>query len=194
MIPRGRPRSEAARAAILAAALKLVEERDGAAVTIKAIAEASGAGRQTIYRWWQNRGQIIMEALRESGREQIAVEASAGLEDRLRQFLKATVAEARKARKALAVVMVDAQRDPAFLEEFRHSFVEVRRAAFLALFAVERGDGQLAKRQRDYLADLVYGPLWYRLLVGHAPLDARFADELSASALGYWRSCLHRDS
>ena len=30
------------------------------------------------------------------------------------------------------------------------------------------------------LADLAYGFLWYRLLIGHAPLDARAARDLAA--------------
>jgi hypothetical protein len=30
------------------------------------------------------------------------------------------------------------------------------------------------------LADLAYGSLWYRLLIGHAPLDARAARDLAA--------------
>ena len=32
----------------------------------------------------------------------------------------------------------------------------------------------------DMLADLAYGVLWYRLLVGHAPLDAGAARDLAA--------------
>ena len=31
--------------------------------------------------------------------------------------------------------------------------------------------------------DLIYGPLYYRLLVGHAPLDAAFTDMLLDHAL-----------
>jgi hypothetical protein len=31
--------------------------------------------------------------------------------------------------------------------------------------------------------DMIYGPLFYRLLVGHAPLDAQFAKDLVATAL-----------
>jgi hypothetical protein len=32
----------------------------------------------------------------------------------------------------------------------------------------------------DTLVDLVYGFLWYRLLMGHAPLDANAARDLTA--------------
>jgi hypothetical protein len=32
----------------------------------------------------------------------------------------------------------------------------------------------------DMLADLAYGVLWYRLLIGHAPLDAGAARDLAA--------------
>ena len=35
----------------------------------------------------------------------------------------------------------------------------------------------------DLLADVAYGVLWYRLLIGHAPLDLRAARDLAAHLL-----------
>ncbi|MGO4424281.1 TetR family transcriptional regulator, partial [Streptomyces sp. MCAF7] len=47
---RGRPRSEQARRAVLAAALELCQRDGFQPLTIKGIAEAAGVGRQTVYR------------------------------------------------------------------------------------------------------------------------------------------------
>jgi AcrR family transcriptional regulator len=60
---RGRPRSETARRAILDAARELLAENGYDALTIQAIAERSGTGRQTIYRWWSSKPLIIADLL-----------------------------------------------------------------------------------------------------------------------------------
>ncbi len=59
----GRLRSENSRDAILQAATELVVEQGYAAVSIEKIAQRAGAGKQTIYRWWPAKGDILMEAL-----------------------------------------------------------------------------------------------------------------------------------
>ena len=53
--PRGRPRSETARKAVLRAALRLVAAHGYRALTIEGIAAAAGVGKQTIYRWWPSK-------------------------------------------------------------------------------------------------------------------------------------------
>ncbi|MEM1436450.1 MAG: TetR/AcrR family transcriptional regulator [Pseudomonadota bacterium] len=186
--PPGRPRSDRTRTAILDATLQLVEERPPGEVTIKAIAEASGAGRQTLYRWWRNRGEIVVEALRESGRQHVRVGAFRALDDGVQQFLRATVTRARALRRALAIVMIDAQSDSDFLELFREQFVEIRRAALFEVFESDDRFRRLSAEKRAFLADTAFGPLWYRLLVQHAALDKRFADELSALVVSCFES------
>ena len=60
------------------------------------------------------------------------------------------------------------------------AFTAQRRAALRAL--LERGvaSGDIAATaDLDMLADLAYGVLWYRLLIGHAPLDDRAARDLA---------------
>jgi hypothetical protein len=36
----------------------------------------------------------------------------------------------------------------------------------------------------ELVIDQIFGALWYRLLFGHAPLDAAFADALAHQLLG----------
>jgi hypothetical protein len=60
-------------------------------------------------------------------------------------------------------------------------FTAQRRAALRALFERGVASGDIAvTADLDMLADLAYGFLWYRLLIGHAPLDARAARDLAA--------------
>jgi AcrR family transcriptional regulator len=60
---RGRPRSEEARRAILTAARDLILESGYSELTIQAIADRSGSGRQTIYRWWSSKALIAADLI-----------------------------------------------------------------------------------------------------------------------------------
>ena len=65
-LPRSGPvRSEAARLAILDAAVALFVERGYDHLTIEGIARRAGVGKQTIYRWWVSKGDVIAEAILE---------------------------------------------------------------------------------------------------------------------------------
>ena len=59
----GRPRSAEADEAIISAALELVADRGIGAVSIEAIAAAAGVGKTTIYRRWENKDALIVDAL-----------------------------------------------------------------------------------------------------------------------------------
>lgn len=64
-MPRGAARSEAARAAVLAAVSTLIDRVGLDNVTIEGIASEAGVGKQTIYRWYPSKNAIVAEALAE---------------------------------------------------------------------------------------------------------------------------------
>ncbi len=66
-------RSEKSRRAIYEAALALVGEVGYQKTTIEGIAARAGVGKQTIYRWWSSKADVVMEAFVD--RSEQAVEA-----------------------------------------------------------------------------------------------------------------------
>ena len=61
---RGRPRSAASEQAVLRAALDLLAKgQSPAAITIAEIARRAGAGKDTIYRRWQTKEDLLLDAL-----------------------------------------------------------------------------------------------------------------------------------
>ncbi|MER5998995.1 TetR/AcrR family transcriptional regulator [Nonomuraea angiospora] len=174
----GRPRSEAARKAILRAALDLCARDGYQNVTMKGIAQIAGSGRQTVYRWWQTRAQVLLEALTD-----VLAEEVQGLPDTgdaradLVTFLEQTFALARGVAGQVVVgLMADAQSDAELATELRAKLIDPRRAALRAVLA--RGavpddvDLELA-------VDLVFGAMWYRLLNRHAEVNQELAEEIA---------------
>ncbi|MCI1218475.1 TetR/AcrR family transcriptional regulator [Bifidobacterium crudilactis] len=87
----GRPRSEKARTAILHAVDDLVVEIGYGAVTIKSIAERAGVSRQTIYRWWSTKAEILLEAIVIDARDELDVPVQDNSDDNLVAYLDALI-------------------------------------------------------------------------------------------------------
>jgi AcrR family transcriptional regulator len=175
----GRTRNEDARQRILDAALAGARSSGYGDLTIEAIAAEAGVGKQTVYRWWRSRAEVTLEALRERARS-IPVEETGRLEGDLRAFLRATFRHATGKSNTIPVLrglMAEAQLDAAFLPLFR-DFIAERRAALggiLRRHISKESDIEIG-------VDMVFGAMWYRMLVGHAKIDATFADELARLA------------
>ncbi|WP_307787293.1 MULTISPECIES: TetR/AcrR family transcriptional regulator [Streptomyces] len=180
----GRRRNEAARQAILDAALDLLADADGAPVSVETIARAAGVGKQTLYRWWPSKGAVLLEALTDRAAQEVPAPDTGTLRGDLRALAVATFEAAQypPTAPALRTLVREAARDP-HLAELMRKFTESRRAAVHEILERGRQRGELpADRDPELLVDQFYGLFWYRFLLGHAPLDAdtaiRFADSL----------------
>jgi AcrR family transcriptional regulator len=181
----GRPRSETARHAILAAATSLIDEEGYGGVTMEGIARRAGVSKQTIYRWWPSPAAIVLEALN-AGASRIAPLVETGdFEHDLRVFVRHSVIGARgKVARLLTALMAEAQRDPVFAESFRNGFLAQRRAVMRQLLDHAKSSGQLRDGvDADLLVELFFGALWYRLLAASGPINRRFADDLTDALL-----------
>ncbi|MBC9712450.1 TetR/AcrR family transcriptional regulator [Streptomyces sp. TRM66268-LWL] len=67
--PDAKRRSERSRRAIYDAALSLVSEVGYGKVTIEGIAARAGVGKQTIYRWWSSKAEVLLEAFVDLGEQ-----------------------------------------------------------------------------------------------------------------------------
>ena len=173
--------------AILTAAIQLTAEVGYAGLTIEGIAARSGAGKQTIYRWWPAKADVLLDALSVKADLYVRVADQGGYAADLRAFLGETFALARVPQVAdvLRALMAEAQIDTGFGERFRGSFLQSRRDALGVLLDRARSRGDLPPHLTPGTAiDIVFGTLWYRLLVTHLAPDDRLADELVAVLTG----------
>src|ERR1700691_3328751 len=84
----GRPRDEEVRKRILDSAAQLLEERCFDDITVDAIAEQSGAGKATIYRWWSNKAAVLIEAFRERIAHELPFPDTGDFRQDVRQLLQ----------------------------------------------------------------------------------------------------------
>lgn len=177
----GRRRNDAARAAILDAAFRLLSN-PGEAVTIDAIAAEAGVGRQTIYRWWPTKGAVVADALVRYAQVVVPERNTGSFAADLEAFLVDSFAglgnEGYPTR--LRQMVAEAQHDE-HVARVLADFTAARRAALRAIFERGRDAGELSSdADLDMLVDMVYGVLYYRLMIGHAPLDRTAARSLAA--------------
>ena len=172
---RGRPRSDRARAAILAAGQALFLERGLDGVTVDEIADRAGASKATIYRWWPSKEHLAVDALYDdwlshAGPENDEVPLEQELEGYLVPWVRAL--RRRPYGRVVAGLVARAQLDPAFAEHYRTWFVRRRRDHVGRILRRRIADGDLPATTDVPLAlDLIFGPIYHRLLHGHAPVN-----------------------
>ena len=181
----GRRRNEAAREAILTATVDLLRDGGLGSLTVDAIAQAAGVGRQTIYRWWPSKGAMLAEAMGLQAEAVVPPRDSGSFDADLTEFFAASfrsLADPGLAR-GLRDLASGAQHDEHVAEALA-GFTARRRAALRAVLARGVDQGRLSPgADLDLLVDLGYGFLWYRLLVGHRPLDAQAARDLAVTLI-----------
>jgi len=174
-------RSELARQAVLEAADDLLVEKGFSGVTIEGIAARAGVAKQTIYRWWHTRTDILLDAFLQDAAEELIPPDHGDLARDLRSYLRQladflTRSDAGAVFKAL---LGHAQHNPEFAAVLRRRFLdEQRRRDHLPLQrAVQRG--QLpAGLDMAAETDQLVGPIYHRVLVTADRVDPAFTDKL----------------
>jgi len=182
---RGRPRSEDSHEAILGAVVALLEQEGYGALTIESVARQAGVGKQTIYRWWKSKAELVLEAYANHAASKLPVPDKGSLRADLESFFCAAFKRLTDiSGPTMRGLMADAVYDPEFLEILREVLIAKRRAVLYRVLERGRARSELKPdADLDVMIDLLFGALWYRLLVQHAKLDSRFAKQLVGDVL-----------
>ena len=160
----GRPRSEDARLAVLHAADDLLVEQGYAAMTMKGIAERAGVGRQTVYRWWSSKAEILLEASAADARRELTRPPAPTVEDEIAGFLTGLASFLTEADAGLAyrALLGEAQHDRRAADLLAGTDV-LTEAAAEVIARARAGGIALDGEERSLTAELV-GPLVFRIL------------------------------
>ena len=169
----GRPRSETARVAILEAAGDLLLEGGLGATTIEGIAARAGVSKATIYKWWPSRGAIALDGLLARVQDSITIPEGAGTVDALIYQIDALVAIFLDPRSGplMRAIASQVETDADMAAAVRERWLAPRRAIATQVVRAGMANGELRDDlDPELLMDMLYAPLYYRLIFGHAPL------------------------
>ncbi|MFG2632683.1 TetR/AcrR family transcriptional regulator [Streptomyces sp. NPDC048362] len=187
-------RSEKSRRAIYAAALSLVGEVGYPKTTVEAIAARAGVGKQTIYRWWPAKADVLLEAFldlgeqaaRAAGQDTYAIPDTGDLAADLKAVLRATVDElvdprfAAPARALAAEGLVNEQLG----REYVARLLEPQLQLYVDRLRAARDAGSVRADVDPRIAlELFVSPLAQRWLQRTGPISYDYTDTLVDYAL-----------
>jgi len=175
--PRGRPRSEQARHEILETAYNLLRDKGFNAVGSHEIAQAAGVSSATLYRWWKSKEEILFDACFEHMKPILAIpETGSGLTRLRRYVLRATEFLVSEEGAVMARVLTGIHEDKRLRQVFLERYVKPRRQIQRRIIEDAIASCELkSTTDPELLIDALNGPLFFRWLQGHAPLDKGFA-------------------
>ncbi len=178
----GRPRCPVTHQSILDAANDLLEEIGFAAMSIEGIASRAGVGKATIYRRWPNKASVVMDAFLAATAREIPFPNTRSPREDIRRHMRSVVKMLNSPRGRIIATLIGAvQSDAELAEAFRTRFVAIRRAEANRVLQRAIDSGELSRdTDLEFALDSLYGPLYYRRLIGHEKITAKYADELAA--------------
>jgi len=177
----GRPRSENSRKAILESTRRLLTRTPLSALSIEAIAKRAGVGKTTIYRWWNSKAAVAMEAFLEQPGMNSATQLpddimtpAEGVEQHLINLVR--LLRGQNGR-IIAGIIAESQSDASVLDLLYERFLKDRVGALYRHIEEGKRDGSFKTDvETDIAVDMVLGPLFLRVLSGEHGIDARFAE------------------
>jgi AcrR family transcriptional regulator len=151
-----------------------------AGLTMDAISKRAGVGKPTIYRWWPNRHAVAMAALMDEPIVHLEQKKNGSIHFLFEQQL-CLIAETLTSRQGrnLTAIIATADPDTEIAKAFRHHFILTRRAEGKMMLEQGVNRRELCNNvDIEVILDQLYGALFFRVLLGHAPIDTIFVHSL----------------
>lgn len=149
------------------------------------VAARAGVGKATLYRRFPSKLELLLDVGRRVTEERIPLPDTGSLRGDLTEILRSVIRTSMETPvgRILPGLVSAAARDPSLGEAFRGFFAERRRLMFEAIRrGAERGEFR-SDADPEFVADMLYGALHYRLLIRQASLRDVSATELVDLAL-----------
>jgi AcrR family transcriptional regulator len=180
----GRPRSEKTRKAILKAAFGLLKQDGFDNVSTQQIAGEAGVSTATLYRWWDNKQSILLDAYLETTRDILPRGKRGSPLLRLRTYTLRIAEFLRSANGTVFLrLLLAIQDDPALRKGFFENVFLPRRAEGCAIVQEAIDAGELPDDiQPDFIINQLVGPQVLRALMKQ-PINAKYAQRIFDSVL-----------
>ena len=177
--------------AILDATRELLAERGVHQLTVEGVAARSGVAKTTIYRRWRSKDELALAVLLDMVEQIVEVPDVGDVRTELITFVDGAVKilGTTLMGRVMQGLVSDLATDPALGRSFRERIVAFRVSEVRRVLerAVERGELR-ADVDVDLVHELLFGPVYYRLLLSGGPLDKGLATRIVDAVLPAIRS------
>ncbi|WP_234124762.1 TetR/AcrR family transcriptional regulator [Clostridium hydrogenum] len=176
----GRPRSEKTKSDILNASYELLIENGFAGITVEKIAERANVSKATIYKWWTNKAAVVMDGFLNATNVELPIpNTGSTVEDMFIQVDNFVKFLTTRKGNVITEIIAEGQYDPKLADIYRNAYFTPRRN--ISKQILERGisRGELRTDLNvEVIIDLIWGPVFYRLLITGEVIDSAFVKEL----------------
>ncbi len=182
----GRRRSEATHQAILRATREILVEVGVRGLTVEGVAARAGVAKTTVYRRWKSKDELALAVLIDMVEQFVAVP---DLDDTMAEFTAFVSGAIRilgttLMGRVMQGLVSDFAANPDLADAFQTRVVTVRQNEVrrMVAVAIERGDMR-PDADPELLHELLFGPVYYRLLLSGRPLEPDYAVQIVQTVL-----------
>ena len=161
----GRPRSAQAHQAILQATLHLLAEDGYSGLTLEGVAARAGVGKTTIYRRWNSKEELVMDAIRSIHLEVPIIDTGNFRQDILTMLRNTMALNSPVIQGLLLKTLSEIESNPAIVQVFQERLVAPRFARLLQMIERAKARGEIrAELDTALILSLLGGPYFFLVL------------------------------
>ena len=173
----GRPRSQTTRKAIMRAVLSMLKREDYADISIEQIAAKAKVSKHSIYRWWNSKGEVVLDAFLEYALQKVP---QADLSNDAFTDLEGFVESAYRMwhdplfEKGLRGLVIEMSFDPGLRQKFNDVYLTPRKQHLgnILKHGVDRGQLR-ANLDIEAVVDVIFGFVWFHISFNATSRDER---------------------
>ena len=175
---RGRPRDPAIDRAILESARSVLARKGFTGTSMEAIARTAGVGKDTLYRRWKSKEQLVQHLLSVLAAENVPIPAEDDPKDALFVFLQDIVRLNQQSDfgAIVAGIVGESARSPKLAAAFRQFWSERRSIAGDIVRRIV--DPATSDQEISLILDHLLGPIYYRVLLTGGSIDDTYLRDL----------------
>lgn len=186
--PMARPRSEDARRRAIASTIEALLATGVEGATIEDISERSGVARSTIYRHFDNRENLIVEAIG-SCLVPLSTPDTGSLDEDLHELIGRYDDEDNRAMNQMMPLLLDARRRDPAMRDAVEALLEQRRRPIRTVLKLAQLRGEIdADLDLDDALAMLLGPLTYRRMLQDDEITEAFVATVVDGAIAALRS------
>lgn len=182
----GPKRSEASTKAVLEAAYREMSEHGWRGFSVDRVAKNAKASKQTIYRWWKSAACLAVDAALGTLPDAKGQAAVTDVRDRIAALIEPILVAVRTGDGAHAwrAALLAAADDQEAGEAFRAWFSDRIKIPLRHILAEQALKGSIRRDwDIDLATELLFGPVWHRLIAMRGPVPESYSRRLVDSVL-----------